>query len=155
MEEQSSTNIDNFNELTQFFNERDITTYEKDTSIIDVIKTTMEKSHMDTGFFIVDLSVVINQYKKWMECLPRIKPYYAIKCNPDQLLIKTLAMLGVNFDCASKNEIILALDATNNDASRIIFANPAKADSHLKYARGVDVDLMTFDNMYELLKIVP
>ena len=154
MEEQSSTNIDNFNELTQFFNERDITTYEKDTSIIDVIKTTMEKSHMDTGFFIVDLSVVINQYKKWMECLPRIKPYYAIKCNPDQLLIKTLAMLGVNFDCASKNEIILALDATNNDASRIIFANPAKADSHLKYARGVDVDLMTFDNMYELLKIV-
>jgi ornithine decarboxylase len=89
-----------------------------------------------------------------MEHLPRIKPYYAIKCNPDQLLIKTLAMLGVNFDCASKNEIILALEATNNDATRIIFANPAKADSHLKYARGVDVDLMTFDNMYELLKIV-
>ena len=155
MEEQTNTtNIDNFTELTQFLNEEKITTYDTDTSIIDIIKATLEKSHLDTGFFIVDLSVVINQYKKWMEQLPRIKPYYAVKCNPDQLLIKTLAMLGVNFDCASKNEIILALDATNNDASRIIFANPAKADSHLKYARGVDVDLMTFDNMYELLKIV-
>ncbi len=150
----STTNIDNFTELTHFFNEQHITTYESDTTIIDIIKATLEKSHLDTGFFIVDLSTVIHQYKKWMEHLPRIKPFYAIKCNPDQLLIKTLAMLGVNFDCASKNEIILALEATNNDASRIIFANPAKADSHLKYARGVDVDLMTFDNMYELLKIV-
>jgi ornithine decarboxylase len=154
MDESSTTNIDNFTELTHFFNEQQITAYEKDISIIDIIKATLEKSHLDTGFFIVDLSVIINQYKKWMESLPRIKPYYAIKCNPDQLLIKTLAMLGVNFDCASKNEIILALEATNNDASRIIFANPAKADSHLKYARGVDVDLMTFDNMYELFKIV-
>ena len=154
MEEQNTANIDNFTELTHFFNEQHITAYEKDTTIIDIIKATLEKSHLDTGFFIVDLSTIISQYKKWMECLPKIKPYYAIKCNPDQLLIKTLAMLGVNFDCASKNEIILALEATNNDASRIIFANPAKADSHLRYARGVDVDLMTFDNMYELLKIV-
>ncbi len=155
MEEQTSTtNIDNFTELTHFFNEQHITTYEKDISIIDIIKATHEKSHLDNGFFIVDLSTLIAQYKKWMEHLPRIKPFYAIKCNPDQLLIKTLAMLGVNFDCASKNEIILALEATNNDASRVIFANPAKADSHLKYARGVDVDLMTFDNMYELFKIV-
>jgi diaminopimelate decarboxylase len=152
--EDTTTNIDNFTELTHFFNEQHITAYETDTSIIDIIKATLEKSHLDTGFFIVDLSTVINQYKKWINFLPRIKPYYAIKCNPDQLLIKTLAMLGVNFDCASKNEIIFALDATNNDASRIIFANPAKADSHLKYARGVDVDLMTFDNMYELFKIV-
>ena len=155
MEEQGSTsNIDNFTELTHFFNEEHITTYEKDTSTIDIIKATLEKSHLDTGFFIVDLSTVIAQYKKWMEHLPRVKPFYAIKCNPDQLLIKTLSMLGVNFDCASKNEIILALEATNNDASRVIFANPAKADYHLKYARGVDVDLMTFDNMYELFKIV-
>jgi len=152
MEEQ--TTIDNFTELTHFFNDRHITTYEKDTSIIDIIKDTLEKSHLDTGFFIVDLSIVIAQYKKWTEQLPKVKPFYAIKCNPDQLVIKTLAMLGVNFDCASKNEIILALDATNGDASRIIFANPAKADSHLRYARGVDVDLMTFDNMYELFKIV-
>ena len=34
----------------------------------------------------------------------------------------------------------------------LTLANPAKADTHLRYARGVDVDLMTFDNMYELLK---
>ena len=153
MDEQVNT-ADNFTELTQLFNEKKITSFEKDTPIIDIIKTILEKSHTDTGFFVVDLSVVINQYRKWIEYLPRIKPYYAVKCNPDDLLIKTLGILGAGFDCASKNEISLVLDSTNGDASRIIFANPAKADSHLKYARGVDVDVMTFDNMYELLKIV-
>ena len=106
--EDTTTNIDNFTELTHFFNEQHITAYETNTTIIDIIKATLEKSHLDTCFFIVDLSTVINQYKKWINFLPRIKPYYAIKCNPDQLLIKTLAMLGVNFDCASKNEIIFA-----------------------------------------------
>ncbi len=147
-------NADNFTELTQLFNEKKITSFEKDTPIIDIIKTTLEQSHQDTGFFIVDLSVIIHQYRKWIEYLPRVKPFYAVKCNPDELLIKTLGILGTGFDCASKNEITLALDAINGDASRIIFANPAKADTHLRYARGVDVDLMTFDNMYELLKIV-
>jgi ornithine decarboxylase len=147
-------NADYFTELTQLFNEKKITSFEKDTPIIDIIKTTLEQSHKDTGFFIVDLSVIIHQYRKWIECLPRIRPFYAVKCNPDELVIKTLGILGTGFDCASKNEITLALDAINGDASRIIFANPAKADSHLKYARGVDVDIMTFDNMYELLKIV-
>lgn len=154
MDEQVVNTVENFTELTQLFNEEKITTYPVDTSIIDIIKTSLEKSRLDTGFFIVDLSVVVSQYKKWIEQLPRVKPYYAVKCNPDELLIKTLAILGTGFDCASKNEISLVLDKINNDASRIIFANPAKADTHLRYARGVDVDIMTFDNMYELLKIV-
>lgn len=148
------TTSNNFTELTQLFNQEKITSYPSDTSIIDIIKTTLEKSHLDTGFFIVDLSVVISQYQKWIKNLPRVKPFYAVKCNPDELLIKTLAILGAGFDCASKNEISLVLDNTNVSVSQIIFANPAKADTHIRYARGVDVDIMTFDNMYELLKIV-
>jgi len=155
MDEQTSVNtVENFTELTQIFNEKKITSYSETTSIIDIIKTTLDKSHLDTGFFIVDLSIVINQYKKWVHYLPRVKPFYAVKCNPDVLLVKTLAILGAGFDCASKNEISLVLDNTNTDASKIIFANPAKADMHLRYARSVDVDLMTFDNMYELFKII-
>ena len=155
MEEQPAlTTVDNFTELTQLFNEKKITSYPTDTSTIDIIKSTLEKSHLDTGFFIVDLTIVIQQYKKWIEYLPRIKPFYAVKCNPDELVIKTLGILGTGFDCASKNEISLVLDNTHSDASSIIFANPAKADTHIRYARGVDVDTMTFDNMYELLKIV-
>lgn len=153
--EHNPTNVENFTELTQLFRESNVTLLDEDISILDVIKTFLEKKYYsDTGFFIVDLSSLIEQYQKWTTMLPRIKPFYAIKCNPDSLLVKTLAILGAGFDCASKNEIISALEATGGDASRLLFANPTKADSHLKYARSVDVDLMTFDNMYELLKIV-
>ena len=88
-----------------------------------------------------------------MNLLPRVRPFYAVKSNPNPTIIKTLAILGAGFDCASKNEIKQVLEIVNNDSSRIIFANPAKSDSHLRYARNMDVDLMTFDNEFELLKI--
>lgn len=39
------------------------------------------------------------------------------------------------------------------EPSRIIFAHPAKSVAHIKYAREVGVDLMTFDNEIELMKI--
>ena len=150
----AETSLDNFTEVTQFLNETDIMTFDKDTQMIDIIKNILEKTrtHQDTGFFIVDLSTIISQYKLWSELMPRVKPFYAVKCNPDPMIVKILGLLGVNFDCASKNEITLALEATGNDSSRIIFANPAKADTHLRYARSVDVDLMTFDNMFEFDK---
>jgi len=37
--------------------------------------------------------------------------------------------------------------------SRIIYANPCKMKSHIEYAKNSDVDLMTFDNSHELIKI--
>jgi diaminopimelate decarboxylase len=53
----------------------------------------------------------------------------AVKCNPDPLIIKTLATMGCNFDCASPNEIRLVIDATkdSNDKPDIIYANPCKS----------------------------
>jgi len=38
-------------------------------------------------------------------------------------------------------------------ASRIIYANPCKQSSMLRYAAKQNVDLMTFDNEAELYKI--
>lgn len=36
---------------------------------------------------------------------------------------------------------------------RIIYANPCKQSSYIRYAHEVGVDVMTFDNEQELLKI--
>lgn len=76
----------------------------------------------------------------------------AIKCNPNTAIIKTLGNLGVNFDCASKAEIQQILGA-GFSASRIIYANPTKMKNHITYAKTSGVDLMTFDNTFELEKI--
>jgi len=116
-----------------------------------------KKLHYDTrdkeeAFYIVDLGVVLKKYVQWVKYLPRVKPYYAMKCNPNTAIVRTLASLGVNFDCASKTEIQQIL-GSGIAPTRIIYANPCKMKSHIEYARSSGVQMMTFDNADELKKI--
>jgi len=39
---------------------------------------------------------------RWHKALPRVTPFYAVKCNDSEAVVKTLAVLGAGFDCASK-----------------------------------------------------
>lgn len=106
----------------------------------------------DEPFYIVDLGKVEEQYIKWVNYLPDIQPFFAVKSNPDNIIINMLAKLGCNFDCASKSELENALSIVNNP-DRIIFANPCKISSHLIFARENNIGKMTFDSIEELEKI--
>ena len=57
---------------------------------------------MDDPFYLVDMGRLMDLYRKWVEVLPAVKPFYAIKSNPDPALLKMLGALGTGFDCASK-----------------------------------------------------
>lgn len=103
-------------------------------------------------FFSKDMGAVCRQYNRWETNLPGIRPFYAIKCNPDPVILDTLAENGAGFDCATSAEIELAL-ATGVSPNEIIFANPIKTESDLGFARSKDVKKMTFDNEDELYKI--
>lgn len=77
-----------------------------------------------------------------------------MKCNPDPVVVKTLAILGCNFDCASRNEIRL-VEEVSKDLPRkpeIIYANPCKARAHLIEAVCKGVRMVTFDNVMEVEK---
>nr|CAH7767242.1 unnamed protein product [Callosobruchus chinensis] len=84
--------------------------------------------------------------------MPRIEAFYAVKCNAHRLVLETLVAMGLGFDCASKEEIKKML-SLGVPPSKIIYAHPTKKLSHLKYAAEVGVEMMTFDNELELLKI--
>lgn len=60
--------------------------------------------------------------------------------------------MGTGFDCASKAELEQVLKI-GVDPSRIIFAQPCKIKSHVRYANGQGVKQMTFDNAEELYKV--
>ncbi|KZV77262.1 ornithine decarboxylase [Peniophora sp. CONT] len=107
----------------------------------------------EKAFFVADLSHVYMQHERWMRHLPEVQPFYAVKCNPDPYVLRLLAGLGAGFDCASNGEIANVLGTGIVDPSRIIYANPCKAVSHLKQANAAGVDLMTFDNVDELHKV--
>ena len=51
---------------------------------------------------MVDLGRLLDLHQQWRASLPSVEPFYAVKCNDDPALLKTLAGLGTGFDCASK-----------------------------------------------------
>ena len=129
----------------------------------------------------------MRQYEQWVDCLPRVRPHYAVKCNPDPAILQLLHRLGCGFDTASKAEIMmvnalgsppsplllplaaprrahaytprrrrrassrLTLHLTAGAPSTsLVYANPCKMASHLRFARQQDVRRMTFDNEVDL-----
>lgn len=104
------------------------------------------------AFFVVDTSAVARRFALWRALLPRVRPYYAVKCNPDAQLVHTLARLGAGFDCASKAEIRAVLGA-GSAPEDVIYANPCKQGSHVAYARAKGVHTMTFDSADEVRKV--
>ncbi|XP_063237116.1 antizyme inhibitor 2-like [Bacillus rossius redtenbacheri] len=117
-----------------------------------VIRSIIGSGVQENAFYVFDIGEVYRRYKEFVSLMPRVQPFYAVKCNDHPTILKLLADLGAGFDCASKGEInkILGMGV---EPSNIIFANPAKPASHLRHAASTGVDLMTFDNEMELTKV--
>lgn len=110
------------------------------------------KNDLENPFYIVDIDDVLYKIDLWRKSVPRAKPFYAVKCNDNQIVLEVLAGLGLGFDCASLAEIE-AVMSLGVDPSRIIYAHPQKHVSYLHRAHELGVDLMTFDCAEELYKI--
>ncbi|KXN71033.1 hypothetical protein CONCODRAFT_75546 [Conidiobolus coronatus NRRL 28638] len=106
----------------------------------------------DESFFVADLGSIEGQINYWNKQMPGITPYYAVKCNQDRKVLALMASMGIGFDCASRNEIQMVI-SLGVHPERIVYANPCKPISHLKYAHSVGVRKFTFDNYEELLKV--
>lgn len=118
----------------------------------ELVQQWTKKTSDDEAFYLVDLDSVFRKLFQWKALLPRVEPFFAIKCNPDPVIIRILHELGAGFDCASKQEIAIVkqVGAKNHN---IIFANPCKSKAHLQHAEADGVRMMTFDNAAELHKI--
>ncbi|XP_070778925.1 ornithine decarboxylase-like [Enoplosus armatus] len=103
-------------------------------------------------FYVANLDSMLKRHLRWLTNLPRVKPFYAVKCNNTPAVLKMLSALDTGFDCASKGEIQLAL-SLGVTPDQIIYAHTTKPLSHIKYACAHGIDTMTFDSEEELLKI--
>lgn len=103
-------------------------------------------------FYVANLDRIVKRHVRWLTNLPRVKPFYAVKCNNTPAVLKMLSALDTGFDCASKGEIQQAL-SLGVTPDKIIYAHTTKPLSHIRYACAHGVDMMTFDSEDELLKI--
>eukprot|EP01084_Bolivina_argentea_P229110 386760_1 len=120
----------------------------------NIITDTIDAKPTDTdeSFFVVDLGAVIRQMARWKAKLPRVTPFYAVKCNGNPALVRMMDAMESGFDCASLTEFSAIL-SMGTDPNRIVFANPCKQTSHIKAARRSGLSLVTFDNLLELDKM--
>ncbi|KAK6753718.1 hypothetical protein RB195_012980 [Necator americanus] len=126
-------------------------------NIVDFAKkiaTDYDLREISEPFSIVDLDNVKRQMDLWKFALPSVGPYYAVKCNSDLNILKTLSANGACFDCASVVEMDKILGNGLASGEEIILAHPIKSRECIRYAVENDVTMMTFDSIEELRKIV-
>lgn len=121
-------------------------------SVLEIIKKRTSSNDDQDAFYVADLSDVEDKYYGFRRELPRVKPFYAVKCNNSEEVLQTLAVLGTGFDCASKAEIDLVLNL-GVPADDIVYANTCKQPAHLRHAAKHGVCRMTFDCESELQKV--
>lgn len=88
----------------------------------------------------------------WNFDLTGVKPYYAVKCNPDPKLIQLMRNWAFGFDCASPRELSL-MNTKGHNADDVIYANPCKSDRDLEYAKEHGSPLTVVDSAEEVYKL--
>ncbi|XP_055596419.1 ornithine decarboxylase 1-like [Uranotaenia lowii] len=125
---------------------------EEGASMRDVIDSVVAQGPQEFPIHLIDLDDIVSKHRNWLTLIPRVEPFYAVKCNDNSSILRTLMAAGAGFDCASKGEIekMMKLGA---DPSRIIFAHTAKSPESILYAKACGIQMMTFDGEIELDKI--
>ncbi|CAH6790902.1 antizyme inhibitor 2 isoform X1 [Phodopus roborovskii] len=144
--------------MAGYLSESDFMMVEEGFSTRDLLEElTLGASQATTGkvaaFFVADLGAVVRKHFCFLKYLPRVRPFYAVKCNSSLGVLKVLAELGLGFSCANKAEMEL-VQHIGVPASKIICANPCKQIAQIKYAAQHGVRLLSFDNDVELAKVV-
>lgn len=100
---------------------------------------------------IINQNTLRKNYQALSQSLPSVSLYYAIKANPAQGVINTLADLGCNFDIATSGEIQL-LKAANVEPRRCIHTHPIKRDQDIRDALRFGCTTFVVDNLREIEK---
>src|SRR5688500_20325135 len=60
-------------------------------------------------FLILDTAIVRGKIRRFRAAMPRVRPHYAVKANPDRRVLKGRAREGAGFEIASTSALDLLL----------------------------------------------
>jgi len=103
-------------------------------------------------FLILDTAIVRAKARRFRAAMPRVRPHYAVKANPDRRVLKVLAQEGCGFEIASTAELDLLLSLGVNPAE-IFFSNPMKSRESIAYAAAKGVEWYVIDSLDELRRV--
>src|SRR6476659_3992210 len=103
-------------------------------------------------FLILDNAIVRDKARRFRAAMPRVRPHYAVKANPDRRVVKALMQEGCSFEIASTAELDLLL-GLGVPAAEIFFSNPVKSRDTIAYAAGKGVEWFVIDSLDELRRV--
>ena len=106
------------------------------------------------SFFMYQPTMVKSAIECWNCNLPKVMPYYAIKANDHPYILETIQeMNNINIDCASKNEMLHALNTLGGSLHNCIYSHPCKDIDHLLFARDNNLPMTVVDSVEEMKKL--
>src|SRR5467141_2586760 len=103
-------------------------------------------------FLLIDSSIVREKTQRFTAAMPRVRPHYAVKANPDPRVLKTLIEEEAGFEIASIAELDVLLKL-KVPAAEVYYSNPVKSSDSIRYAASKGVEWFVLDSVEELRKI--
>jgi ornithine decarboxylase len=103
-------------------------------------------------FLILDNAIVREKVRRFRAALPRVRPHYAVKANPDRRVLETLMQEGCSFEIASIAELDMLL-AIGAGAAGVFYSNPMKSRDSIAYAAARGVEWYVVDSVDELRRV--
>ena len=97
-----------------------------------------------------------SQIQGWKKLLPNVKPYYAVKCNPERTILQIMHNNAAGFDCASLREVyeVNALKKENEPKKTdIIYAHPMKSEHDICLIDSMHIEKTVVDSVEECEKL--
>jgi ornithine decarboxylase len=103
-------------------------------------------------FLIIDTAIVRDKLRRFRDAMPRVRPHYAVKANPDRRMLKALVQEGAGFEIASTTELDLLL-SLGVSAAEVFFSNPMRSRDADTYAAAKGVRWFVVDSVDELRRM--
>ncbi|MGH8764472.1 MAG: type III PLP-dependent enzyme [Burkholderiales bacterium] len=103
-------------------------------------------------FLILDNAIVRDKARRFHAAMPRVRPHYAVKANPDRRVLKTLMQEGCGFEIASVSELDLLL-SLGVSPDEVFFSNPMKPREAIAYAVAKGMQWFAVDSADELRRV--
>lgn len=99
-------------------------------------------------FFVMNVELIDDSLENWFKKLPDVKPYYALRCNPDSVLLKLLTRnADMGLCCSSRHEVEMAMKIVSVD--RIIYGNPFWTRGNIRYAKECGIETVIIETVHD------
>jgi ornithine decarboxylase len=124
---------------------------EKDVREQIVFSTPCAENYIDPLLAVSEQRLRDNA-RSFIAAMPRVRPHFAVKANPDTNILKIFREEGCCFEIASSAELQAMIDL-GVDLNTVFYSNPIKSPASIRHAAAAGIQWYVVDTPEEVLKI--